>query len=85
MTQATKLDVCDKCHKRTSQYRVKVQIFLLEDFPLRQYYFELCEACSKLLARSNKRQKLQVHELPVYRWRNRHERRDDDDEKCRGE
>lgn len=58
-------DLCDKCHKRASQYRVRVQIYLLEDFPLRQYYFELCEACSKLIVRTSKRQKLQVHDLPT--------------------
>jgi hypothetical protein len=58
-------DLCDKCHKRTSPYRVRVQIYALEDFPIRQYYFDLCEVCSKMIVRNSKRQKLKVHDLPT--------------------
>jgi len=53
-------DVCGKCQGAhgPAKYRVRVNIYLLEDLPIAAYYFELCEHCMMLQSRQAKRQRI---------------------------
>lgn len=55
-------DVCRKCHGAhgPAMYRIRVNVYRLEDLPIRAYYFELCEPCFRKMQRSSKRSKVSV-------------------------
>ena len=59
-------DICGKCRGAhgPAKYRVRVNIYLLEDMPISSYHFELCEHCIRLIARASKRHKVTVQSCP---------------------